>query len=41
MAQRSAIKRIQEHDSSAAQPMTLCVYRIVRAADQKSCRSSC
>ena len=28
MAQRSAIKRVQEHDSSAAFPMTLCVFKI-------------
>ncbi|KDN43004.1 hypothetical protein K437DRAFT_225895 [Tilletiaria anomala UBC 951] len=32
-AHRSAIKRIQEHDSSAAQPMTLCVYQIDRSKD--------
>lgn len=31
MAQRSAIKRIQEHDSSASLPMVLCVFDVRRS----------
>ncbi|PWN51143.1 hypothetical protein IE53DRAFT_314445 [Violaceomyces palustris] len=29
LAQRSCIKRIQEHDSSASSPMVLCVYKVL------------